>query len=134
MVTGLLAERWNASDVARLALGVDAGEQPLPPSAWMAMRRLGWTARPAEGITVNDRVVRMAQEQAGRTLRSAHWRADVVAGILKTWPADPERRTPAEWEAVRGAIEGGRDLPGQCDQGPDPADRAVRPGRGPFAC
>jgi hypothetical protein len=117
MVTSVLAERWNAPDVARLASGVDAGEQPLPSSAWMALRRLSWTAKPAQGIKVNDRVVRMAQEQAGRTLRSVHWRADVVAGILKTWPADPRRRTPAEWDAVRDAIEGGRDLPGSVIKG-----------------
>jgi hypothetical protein len=112
MAAAVLAERWNASDVARLASGVDAGDQPLPSNAWVALRRLGWTATPAEGLKVNDRVVRMAQEQAGRTLRSARWRADVTAGILKTWPADPRRRTPAEWEAVRDAIGGGRDLPG----------------------
>jgi hypothetical protein len=74
MVTDVLAARWNASDAARLASGVDAGEQPLPSNAWMALRRLSWTATPAEGVTVNDRVVRMAQEQAGRTLRSAGWR------------------------------------------------------------
>jgi hypothetical protein len=117
MVTDVLAARWNASDVARLASGVDAGDQPLPSSAWMALRRLGWTATPAEGLKVNDRVVRMAQEQAGRTTRSAQWRADVAAGILRTWPADPERRTPAEWEAVRDAIEGGRDLPGSVIKG-----------------
>ncbi|MFD7278540.1 hypothetical protein ACFV80_16200 [Streptomyces sp. NPDC059862] len=29
-------------------------------------------------MRVNDRVVRMAQEQAGRTLRSVKWRAGVV--------------------------------------------------------
>jgi hypothetical protein len=112
MVTEVLAAHWNAPDVGRLASGVDAGDQPLPSSAWMALRRLGWNARPVDGIKANDRVVRMAQEQAGRTLRSAQWRADVVAGILKTWPADPERRTPAEWDAVRDAIEGGDGLPG----------------------
>jgi hypothetical protein len=117
MVTGLLTARWNAPDVARLASGVDAGDQPLPSNVWMALRRLGWTARPAEGLKVNDRVVRMAQEQAGRTLRSASWRADVVAGIMKTWPADPRRRTPAEWDAVRDAIDGGRDLPGSVIKG-----------------
>jgi hypothetical protein len=111
MVTDVLAARWNAPDVGQLASGVDAGEQPLPSNAWMALRRLGWTAKPAEGVKANDRVVRMAQKQAGRTLRSVHWRADVVAGILRTWPADPERRTPAEWEAVRHAIDGGRELP-----------------------
>jgi hypothetical protein len=59
----------------------------------------------------------MAQEQADRTLRSAGWRADMVASILKTWPADPERRTPAEWDAVRDAIDGGRDLPGNVIKG-----------------
>jgi hypothetical protein len=117
MVTAVLAQHWNASDVARLASGVDAGDQALPSSGWMAMRRLGWTARPAEGVTVNDRVVRMAQEQTGRTLRSAGWRADVVAGILRTWPGDPRRRTPEEWDAVRDAIEGGRDLPGSVIKG-----------------
>jgi hypothetical protein len=41
MTTGLLTARWNAPDVARLTSGVDAGEQPLPSSAWMALRRLG---------------------------------------------------------------------------------------------
>jgi hypothetical protein len=117
MTTVLLSARWNAPDVARLASGVDAGEQALPSNAWMALRRLGWTAEPAEGVKVNDRVVRMAQEQAGRALRSAGWRADVVAGILKTWPADPQRRTPAEWDAVREAIEGGRELPGSVIKG-----------------
>jgi hypothetical protein len=94
MVTEVLVAHWNAPDVARLASGVDAGDQPLPSHAWMALRRLGWNAQPADGIKVNDRVVRMAQEQAGRTLRSAQWRADLVAGLLKTWPADPQRRTP----------------------------------------
>jgi hypothetical protein len=117
MTTDVLTARWNASDVARFASGVDAGDQPLPSSAWMALRRLGWVARPAEGLKVNDRVVRMVQEQAGRTLRSVQWRADVVAGILRTWPADPERRTPAEWEVVRDAIGGGRDLPGNVIKG-----------------
>jgi hypothetical protein len=117
MTTGLLTDHWNASDAARLASGVDAGDQPLPSSAWAALRRLGWTATPAGGVTANDRVVRMAQEQAGRTLRSAGRRADVVAGILRTWPATPRRRTAAEWEAVRGAIDGGRDLPGSVIKG-----------------
>ncbi|MER5182348.1 zinc ribbon domain-containing protein [Streptomyces sp. NPDC002896] len=77
----------------------------------MALRRLGWTIPAAEGIRVNDRIVRMAQEQAGRALRSATWRAGVTAGILGTWPADPAHRTPKEWDAVREAIPGGPDLP-----------------------
>jgi hypothetical protein len=101
MVTRVLAEHWNFMDVAQLASGVDVAGQALPSNAWMALRRLGWAAAPAQGVKVNDRVVRMAQEQAGRTLRSAHWRADVVSGIVKTWPVDPNRRTPREWDAVR---------------------------------
>jgi hypothetical protein len=45
----------------------------------MAVRRLGWTARPAEGVRV--------------------------------------KHPPAEWEAVRDAIEGGRELPGSVIKG-----------------
>src|SRR5699024_10602139 len=80
----------------------------LPSHAWMAMRRLGWTV--GSQAQVNDRIVRAAQEQAGRALRSVKWRADVVTGILATWPADPKKRTGAEWEAVRAAIPGGEHL------------------------
>ncbi|MFG3295939.1 transposase [Streptomyces sp. NPDC048179] len=53
----------------------------------------------------------MAQEQAGRLLRSAKWRADLTAGVLATWPADPGRRTPGEWDAVREAVPDGKRLP-----------------------
>lgn len=117
MAGSVLAEHWNAPAVVQLASGLDMTGQPLPSNAWMALRRLGWNAAPPEGLKVNDRVVRMAQEQAGRTLRSVHWRAAVVAGILKTWPENPARRTAEEWDAVREAIEGGRDLPGSVIKG-----------------
>ena len=53
----------------------------------------------------------MAQEQAGRVLRSASWRAVLTAAVLATWPAQPLRRTPAEWDAVRAAVPGGEHLP-----------------------
>ncbi|MFI5793242.1 zinc ribbon domain-containing protein [Streptomyces sp. NPDC051677] len=111
MAAGLLAAHWNAADVDLLASGVDAGGRGLPSQAWMALRRLGWTVGPPEGIRVNDRIVRMAQEQAGRLLRSAKWRADLTTGVIETWPADPAKRTPAEWDAVREAIPDGRHLP-----------------------
>ncbi|MET7728381.1 zinc ribbon domain-containing protein [Streptomyces mirabilis] len=111
MVAALLADRWNAADVDLLAGGEDAGGRALPSHAWMALRRLGWTVGPAEGVRVNDRIVRMAQEIAGRTLRSAKWRADLTAGVLATWPAAPAKRTAAEWEAVREAVPGGWSLP-----------------------
>ncbi|GAA3904300.1 hypothetical protein GCM10022207_86940 [Streptomyces lannensis] len=107
----LLAEHGNAADVDVLASGQDAGGRKLPPNAWMALRRLGWAVAPPEGVKVNDRIVRMAQETAGRTLRSAKWRADLTVGVLKTWPVDPARRTPREWDAVREAVPGGRFLP-----------------------
>ncbi|WP_245685464.1 zinc ribbon domain-containing protein [Streptomyces yerevanensis] len=111
MAAELLAGHWNATDVDRLASGEDAGGQKLPSNAWMALRRLGWTAAPAGGVRVNDRIVRMAQEQAGRTLRSAKWRADLTAGVRTTWPAEPGKRTPEEWDAVREAIPDGEHLP-----------------------
>ncbi|WP_371549627.1 transposase [Streptomyces sp. NBC_00554] len=111
MAAELLAEHWNAADVDVLASGEDAGGRKLPSNAWMALRRLGWTIEAPDGIKVNDRIVRMAQEQAGRALRSAKWRADLTAGVLAAWPADPARRTGGEWDAVREAVPGGRYLP-----------------------
>jgi transposase-like protein len=111
MVRTLTAAHWTAADVDALASGVDAAGRTLPSNAWMALRRLGWAAAPSEGIRVNDRIVRMAQETAGRALRSAKWRADVTAGILAMWPASPARRTAEEWDAVREAIPGARHLP-----------------------
>ncbi|MCT9106063.1 transposase [Streptomyces mirabilis] len=117
MVASLLAARWNTIDVDALASGEDAGGRKLPSNAWMALRRLGWTVSPAEGIRVNDRVVRMAQEQAGRTLRSAKWRADLTAGVLATWPADPVNRTSEEWDVVREAVPGGRYVPSSVIKG-----------------
>ncbi|MDT0543561.1 MULTISPECIES: zinc ribbon domain-containing protein [Streptomyces] len=117
MVADLLAEHWNSVDVDMLAAGVDAGGRKLPSNAWMALRRLGWTVAPPGGVKVNDRIVRMAQEQAGRTLRSAKWRADVTAGVIKTWPVDPDKRTPREWDAVRDAVPGGEYVPSNVIKG-----------------
>ncbi|MGI5134212.1 zinc ribbon domain-containing protein [Streptomyces sp. CA-106110] len=111
MVSVVLAERWNSRDVKVLASGVDEVGRNLPSNAWMALRRLGWSAAPHEGVKVNDRIVRMAQEQAGRALRSAKWRAEMTAGVLATWPIDPSKRTPREWDAVRAAVPGGKYLP-----------------------
>ncbi|TMR93846.1 zinc ribbon domain-containing protein [Nonomuraea basaltis] len=112
MVADLLAGHWTAADVAVLAAGVDGVGRRLPSKAWMALRRLGWDVSAPAGVKVNDRVVRMVQEQAGRLLRSAQHRAELTAGVLKTWPADPAKRTAAEWDAVREAIPDGRSLPG----------------------
>ncbi|MGW5667979.1 zinc ribbon domain-containing protein [Micromonospora sp. NPDC003776] len=111
MVGALISDHWNAVDVRVLASGVDAGGRRLPSNAWMALRRLGWTVTVPAGVRVNDRIVRMAQEQAGRALRSVTWHADLTAAVLTTWPADPRKRTPQEWDQVREAIPGGKDLP-----------------------
>jgi hypothetical protein len=111
MVAGLLAEHWNTVDVEVVASGTDAGGRKLPSNAWMALRRLGWTVTPPKDIKVNDRIVRMAQEQAGRTLRSATWHAGLTAGVLACWPADPAKRTPGEWDSVRAAVPAGTVLP-----------------------
>ncbi|WP_245606420.1 transposase [Streptomyces himastatinicus] len=111
MAAELLAEHWNTADVDTLASGADPGGRKLPSNAWMALRRLGWTATPARGVRVNDRIVRMAQEQAGRALRSANWRAGLTSAVLRTWPRDPDKRTPQEWDQVRAAIPGGEYLP-----------------------
>jgi hypothetical protein len=66
MAATLVVEHWNTTDVDVLAAGVDAGGRKLPSNAWMALRRLGWSV--ACDAKVNDRIVRMAQEQAGRSL------------------------------------------------------------------
>ncbi|MFD7257262.1 zinc ribbon domain-containing protein [Streptomyces sp. NPDC059874] len=111
MAADLLTAHWNAADVERLASGEDATRRKLPSNAWMALRRLGWSVAPPEGVRINDRIVRMAQEQAGRLLRSAKWRHDVTVGVLAALPAEPARRTGLEWDAVRAAVPSGQHLP-----------------------
>src|SRR5262245_63199203 len=100
MAAGLLAEHCNTGDVDVLASGVDEAGRKLPSNAWMALRRLGWSAAPPQGVKVNDRIVRMVQEQAGRALRSVKWRADVVLGGLATWAIGPSRSTERRWGHV----------------------------------
>src|SRR6185437_7184488 len=111
MAGRLATDRWTPADLAALASGRDADGRPLPAQAWMGLRRLGWAAVPPAGVKVNDRVVRMAQEQAGRTQRSACWRDALTRAIVGSWPADPARRTPEEWDAVRAGAPGGEHLP-----------------------
>jgi hypothetical protein len=111
MAAGLLAGHWNAADGQALASGRGPDGRPLPSMAWMALRRLGWDTVTPGSVIVNDRVRRMALEQAGRILRSAAWRAALTTAILATWPAQSGKRTPEEWDAVRAAIPGGEHLP-----------------------
>ena len=111
MASGLVVGRWNPADLAVLASGRDEAGRPLPAQAWMGLRRLGWAAVPPGGVKVNDRVMRMAQELAGRALRSACWRDALTRAIAGSWPADPAKRTPEEWDAVRAGVAGGEHLP-----------------------
>jgi hypothetical protein len=99
MAARLVTAHWGTADLQVLSSGQDGWGRPLPSQAWMALRRLGWGTAP-DGVTVNDRIVRMAQEQAGRTLRSACWRDALTRAVTAAWPADPAKRTPEEWDAV----------------------------------
>lgn len=112
MCAEVTGARWNRPDLARLASGHDPSGQRLPSHAWMALRMLGWAATVPAGLYVPDRVRRVAEEQAGRALRSAWWRTQITDAVLATWPAgpdaDPLRRTGAEWEALRAACPDGQ--------------------------
>ncbi|MHB9861773.1 zinc ribbon domain-containing protein [Streptomyces sp. YIM S03343] len=120
----LVAARWDETSLDVLAAGVDADGKGLPSKGWMALRRLGWnTPGPASasasasaacagadgraGVYVSDRVRRAGEEQAARTLRLALHRRAVVMALLAAWPADPSRRTRAEWTALREVLPSG---------------------------
>lgn len=105
----LVASRWDEESLDVLAAGVDERGEDLPSKGWMAVRRLGWAQQvpsPA-GVYVSDRVRRGVEEYAARTLRLALHRRSIVAAVLATWPADPGRRTEAEWAALRRLLPAG---------------------------
>ncbi|MGW1718619.1 zinc ribbon domain-containing protein [Streptomyces sp. NPDC002156] len=109
LTSALVAARWDEDSLDVLAAGVDGRGEALPSKGWMAMRRLNWpqaVPSPA-GVHVSDRVRRGAQEYAARTLRLALHRRSIVAAVLATWPADPGRRTEAEWTALRAELPAG---------------------------
>jgi hypothetical protein len=111
MAARLVSTHWDVGGLRALASGADPAGRPLPAQAWMALRRLAWAAAAPDRVRVNDRVARMAQELAGRLLRSALWRDALTTAVTVTWPADPAKRTPQEWDAVRAAVPGGEYLP-----------------------
>ncbi|GAB2960390.1 hypothetical protein GCM10023080_020550 [Streptomyces pseudoechinosporeus] len=105
LTEALVASRWDEASLDVLAAGVDGQGEELPSKGWMALRRLDWAAAaPAAGVYVSDRVRRAAQEYAARTLRLALHRRALVAAVLAAWPADPFRRTEAEWTALRALL------------------------------
>jgi len=107
MASGVVAGHWSAADLGLLASGRSVDGRVLPVKGWMALRRLGWTAVPGGGVYVSDRVRRVVEEQAARMLRAAVYRRSVVAAVLGCWPADPGRRTDAEWQALRAVLPAG---------------------------
>ncbi|MEU9717639.1 zinc ribbon domain-containing protein [Streptomyces sp. NPDC047976] len=114
MAAGVIGRHWSRAELALLASGVARSGERLPSNAWMAMRTLGWTAATPEGVYVPDRVRRVAEEQAGRMLRSAEWRAGLVDAVLATWPAtgvDPMKRTEEQWAALRAVCPQGAAVP-----------------------
>ena len=104
MSTSVVATRWTDADLAALEVGVGPDGRALPARGWMALRRLGWAAVAPEGVYVSDRVRRVAEEDAARVLRLAVYRRAVVHAIVGTWPADPRRRSDAEWGVLRGRL------------------------------
>ncbi|WP_405519412.1 zinc ribbon domain-containing protein [Streptomyces canus] len=112
LCTQVTSAHWNRPDLARLASGRDCSGARLPSNAWMAVRTLGWGAVVPAGMYVPDRVRRVAEEQAGRALRSAWWRSEITDAVLATWPAgpdaDPLRRTETEWAVLRAACPDGQ--------------------------
>ncbi|EQD57603.1 transposase, partial [mine drainage metagenome] len=86
----LIAEHFNDADIKRLGSGVGPDDRPLPAKGYAAMRRLGWTA--TSDVHCSDRVHRMGEEAAARLLRQADHRRQLVAGIIATWPKDPQQR------------------------------------------
>ncbi|MGW6158862.1 zinc ribbon domain-containing protein, partial [Streptomyces sp. NPDC055144] len=105
----LVASRWDEDSLDVLAGGVDERGEGLPSKGWMAMRRLNWPREvtPWAGVYVSDRVRRGAEEYAARTLRLALHRRAIVSAVLASWPADPRRRSEAEWAALRGLLPAG---------------------------
>ncbi|MFF1570919.1 zinc ribbon domain-containing protein, partial [Streptomyces sp. NPDC058293] len=105
----LVASRWDEDSLDVLAGGVDERGEGLPSKGWMAMRRLNWSREvtPWAGVYVSDRVRRGAEEYAARTLRLALHRRTIVSAVLASWPADPRRRSEAEWAALQKLLPAG---------------------------
>ncbi|WP_307621073.1 zinc ribbon domain-containing protein [Streptomyces sp. V3I7] len=106
LTRGLVAARWDEESLDVLAAGVDEHGEVLPSKGWMALRRLNWpqALAPPAGVYLSDRVHRGVQEYAARILRLALHRRAIVAAVLNSWPADPRRRSEAEWAALRALL------------------------------
>jgi transposase len=101
MAAAVVAEHWTAADLDVLASGRSSDGRGLPLKGWMTVRRLGWSAKATDATYSSDRVRRVAEEAAARTLRAAVHHRSIIAAITATWPTDPGRRTEAEWKTLR---------------------------------
>ncbi|WP_212830688.1 zinc ribbon domain-containing protein [Catellatospora sp. TT07R-123] len=106
MAARVVAEHWTGPDLDTLAAGVGPDGRPLPAKGWTALRRLGWTAHPPQGVYVSDRVCRCAEEGAARALRLAVHRRRIVQAIIATWPPGG-RRADGDWRALRDLLPAG---------------------------
>jgi hypothetical protein len=107
--TAMLAEHYNAKDLAALGSGVGLDGRPLPAKAYMAERRLGWACPSLPGVYLPDRARRTIEEQVVRRLRQLAWTDKVVTGLVSTWPEVPNKRSPEEWGALWAAVPPGTD-------------------------
>src|SRR5574341_2535824 len=103
----IVADRWHDADLGVLAVGVGPDGRVLPASGWMTMRRLGWATTSPGNLHVSDRVRRVAEEAAARTLRLALHRRGTIRALLAIWPKDPRKRTDQEWAALREVLPAG---------------------------
>ena len=102
----LLNECWSKEHLARPEEGVDDQGRKLPAKGYVALRRLGWKASVPAGVRVNDRFLRMVEENVARSLRLGLYRDAILEGILKTWAKTP-KRNPEEWSALWTALPPG---------------------------
>jgi hypothetical protein len=95
----LLQECWDEEHLARLAKGVDGQGRKLPSKGYVALRRLGWRVVPPDGVRVNDRFLRVVEENVARSLRLTLHRKVILEEVLKTWPKT-HKRSSEDWAAL----------------------------------
>jgi hypothetical protein len=78
-------EVWKYRSVQRMVA------KGMPSHAWVAMEKAyGKPTWPPAGMHASDRVRRIAEELAGRTLRSAARRLGILTALIPHWVPDVE--------------------------------------------
>ena len=99
MTDTLLQDLWNPWGLTSIC-GPDELGNPLPSFAYKALERLGWQATSPTQVHVCSRMKRMAEEAAGRTLRTGEERAWVVECLLATYPWDTQELKDQLWKQL----------------------------------